>query len=115
MTALSTACLRKSSRYGPRRQQLCKTEFVPVRISDTKEALAPGRISGRVGRQSLYPQRPMKYVRVIDAENSATPPAMLISRTRNQIDEGGTTFQTAELGALTAVDWLKAKLSVECN
>src|SRR5262249_34243852 len=49
-----------------RRQQLCKAELVPVRISDMKEALAPGRISGRLGRQSLYPQRPMKYVRVID-------------------------------------------------
>src|SRR5713226_2590175 len=57
----------------------------------------------------------MVRVRVSNLENRATPPAMLISRTRNQIDEGGTSFQTAELGALTAVDWLKAKLSVECN
>jgi len=39
----------------------------------------------------------MVRVHVIDSENSPTPPAVLISRTRGQIDEGGTRFQTKEL------------------
>src|SRR5713101_1217423 len=112
MTTLHpAACVTSSSR----RQQLRKAELVPVWISDVKEALAPGRISRRISDQSLRLHLPIMRVHVIDPENRPTPPAMVISRTRSQIDEGSTGFQTAERRALAAIYQLKAKLSVECR
>jgi hypothetical protein len=54
-------------------------------------------------------------VYVIDSENRASPPVVLISRTCGQIDEGSTRFQAAERRALAAINQLKAKLAVECN
>src|SRR5438552_1639210 len=94
-------------------QQFGKADLVPVRISDVKEALAPGGILRRLSHQSWSLQRPVVRVYVIDAENRSPPPPVFVSWTRHQVDEGFTSFQTAERRVFISVQQLESKLSVE--
>src|ERR1700737_4917047 len=76
----------------PCRQQFSEADFVPVRINDMKEALAPRGILWRLNHQSLSLQCPVMCVHVIDSKNSAAPPPVFVSWTRHQVDEGFTSF-----------------------
>src|SRR5712691_4043432 len=106
-------CPRKSLPLYVRRQQLCEAKLVPVRVGDVKEALAPGSISRRLKLQSLCQQCPVVPVHVINSENGAAPPSVLVSRTRHQVEEGFAGFQTADSRTFAAVQQLESKLLVE--
>ena len=72
-------CLRETPKLSCR-QQFREAEFVPVRIGDVKEALAPNPVFRRLKLQPLCLQCTVVDVHVIKPKNGSSPPSVLVSR-----------------------------------
>ncbi len=69
-------------------ESLSEAQFMPVRICNVEEALAPRRILRRIGLQASCDEYVIVCICVVDAKYDASPPAVLVRWGGCKIYEG---------------------------
>ena len=95
------------------REELRKTELMPIGIREVKIPLSPGAILGWGRGQPLSYRSVVEGIDIVDAENGTTPPGRLKMRCQGEIDIRFPSLEGTEPCLRTAIDYSKAQLRVE--
>ena len=93
-------------------ESLSEAQFMPVRICNVEEALAPRRILRRIGLQASCDEYVIVCICVVNAKYDASPPAVLVSWGRCKINKGVASSKARELSR-SILDEREAELLVE--
>src|SRR5713101_5339601 len=97
------------------RQQLGKTQLVPIGISQMEIPLSPGAIL-RWGRRATGREHGLiERIDIVNAKDCAAPPGREIVRREGQIDEGMPSLEGTEARLWPAIDQREAEFTIESN